>query len=87
MKSDFTFADVLTLKKFITPTILTVIYWILLVVAIGFGLVTIFSGSVIGGIFALVLAPIYVRIFCELMVLAFRIHDVLCEIRDQRKAS
>jgi len=87
MKPGFTFKDLLTLNKFITPTIMTVVYWVLMVVAIVVSLVMLFSGSVIQGIFSLILAPIYVRVLCEVMILLFKIHGVLCEIRDQRQAS
>jgi len=87
MKSNFTFKDLLTLNKFITPTIMTVIYWILMVVAIVVSLTLLFSGSVIQGILALILAPLYVRVICEMMILMFKVHGVLCEIRDQKTAS
>jgi len=86
MKLDFTFKDLLTLNKFITPVIMTVVYWILMVIAIVASLAMLFSGAVIQGILALILAPIYVRVLCELMILLFKIHGVLCEIRDQRQA-
>jgi len=87
MKPDFTFKDLLTLNKFITPVIMTVVYWILMVIAIVVSLVVLFSGSVLQGILALILAPLYVRVLCELMILLFKIHGVLCEIRDQRQAA
>jgi len=87
MKSGFNFKDLLTLNQFITPAIMTVVYWILMVIAIVVSLVVLFSGSVLQGLFALVLAPLYVRVLCEVMVLLFKIHGVLCEIRDQRQSS
>jgi len=87
MQSDFSFKDLLTLNKFITPMIMTVVYWILMVVAIVVSLGLLFSGGVIQGIFSLILAPIYVRVICEVMILLFKIHGVLCEIRDQRQVS
>jgi len=85
MKTGFNFSDLLTLDKFITPTIITVVYWIFLVMAIVWGVVLITFSSVIVGLLTIILAPIYVRVFCEITVLFFKIHGVLCEIRDQRK--
>jgi len=41
--------------------------------------------GVIPGLLILVLGTIGVRIWCELIVLAFRIYDVLNEIKEQRK--
>jgi len=86
MKPDFTFADLLTLNKFITPTIMTVVYWILMAIAIVSGL-SILTQSVFLGILTVIFAPLYVRLVCEVLVLMFKIHGVLCEIRDQGKAS
>jgi len=86
MKSDFTFADLLTLNKFITPTIITVVYWILMVISILCGVVVLATNGLIG-VLIIVLAPLYVRMICEMVILWYRIHGVLCEIRDQRKES
>jgi len=83
--SDFSFKDVLTLNKFVTPVIMTVIYWILVVVAILTGLM-LMTQSFFAGLLTVILAPLYVRILSEVMVLAFKVYGVLCEIRDQNKA-
>ena len=39
-----------------------------------------------GGLLYMVLGPILVRVYCELLILAFRIYDTLVEIRDQGAA-
>jgi predicted PurR-regulated permease PerM len=45
-----------------------------------FGLVGIFLAPVV-----LVVGGIAVRVYCELLILMFRIHDTLQEIKEQRK--
>jgi len=84
MGTDFKFTDLLKLDKFITPMIMTVVYWILLAIAILSGIVVLANNGLLG-LVTIILAPIYVRMLCEMIVLFFKIHSVLCEIRDQRK--
>jgi len=85
MSTDFKFTDLLKLDKFITPMIMTVVYWILLATAILTGIAVLVTANGLAGLMTIILAPIYVRVLCEMVVLFFKIHSVLCEIRDQRK--
>jgi Domain of unknown function (DUF4282) len=80
--------DLLFLDKMITPTIITFIYWLLLLFAVIAGLGTMFSGmggsgflSFLAGILAIVLGVIGARIWCELLIVLFRMNEALQEIR------
>ena len=80
--------DVFGFDKMLTPKIITFVYWILLLGVVAGGLVSIFAGPggfsiisffrvivyVIGGAVA-------VRIWCELLIVAFKINEALQEIR------
>ena len=83
------FGEILTFRKMITPTIIQIIFWLGVVGCLISGLgmmVSLPMGlGVIPGLLILVLGTIGVRIWCELIVLAFRIYDVLNEIKEQRK--
>ncbi len=88
---NFSFSDFFSFDKMVTPFIIQILYWILIVVVILMGLFTLgaalFAGEflgVIGGIVFLVLGPIGVRVWCELVILGFNVYKVLCDIRDQR---
>jgi len=85
MNVDFKFADLLKLDKFITPSVMTVVYWIFLVLSILSGITILATVNGLMGLVTIILAPVYVRVGCEMIVLLFKIHTVLCEIRDQRK--
>jgi len=83
------FGDVLTFRKMITPTIIQIIFWLGVVACLISGLGTMvslpFGLGVIPGLLILVLGTLGVRIWCELIILAFRIYDTLQEIKNQRK--
>lgn len=84
--------DFLAFRRMITPVIIRIIFWI------GIGLCEIggIAGIIIGvakrygggplvlyGILLLVLGPIAVRIYCELLILFFRMNETLTEIKNK----
>lgn len=88
---NFSFSDFFSFDKMVTPFIIQILYWILIVLVVLMGLVmlggSLFAGQflgVIGGLLFMVLGPIGVRVWCELVILGFNVYKVLCEIRDQR---
>ena len=80
--------DILNFDKMLTPKIITVVYWIMLLgVAVG-GLGSIFAGpggfsisSFFMGIVYAVGGAVAVRIWCELLIVAFKMNEALQEIR------
>ncbi|HRQ65952.1 MAG TPA: DUF4282 domain-containing protein [Xanthomonadaceae bacterium] len=90
---NFSFGDFFSFDKMVTPAIIQVIYYILIVLVVLGALVMMAMslmgggiGAFIFGLLYLVLGPIAVRIWCELVILGFNVYKVLCEIRDQRSA-
>jgi hypothetical protein len=82
------FGEFLTFRKMIAPIFIQVIFWILVVVCVisamvSFGIGT--AGSVLSGILTLILGPLVVRIYCELIIILFRMRDLLAEIRDNTR--
>lgn len=79
----------LTFRKMITPLVIEVIFWILVVLCVILGVIAIASGQgvngAITGLVLIFLGPLFVRMYCELTILLFRVYDVLCEIRDKGK--
>ena len=81
--------DYLTFRKMITPIIIQILFWIGAVGSVLWALFLIFSGAttsrggglVLTGLVMLFLGPIIVRIYCELLILLFRINDTLNEIK------
>lgn len=83
MKAVFTFNSMLT------PKLVTGLYWLLLLVALICGLVTMFSGyygitfeTFTMGIFTIIGGAFGARIWCELMIVIFKINENLQAIQD-----
>jgi hypothetical protein len=83
--------DFLTFKKMITPTIIHVLFWILAGITIILGLIGIVNGAtsnfaggsqVLGGLVLLFVGPVVVRVYCEILIVLFRMNETLTEIRD-----
>ncbi|RKF21481.1 DUF4282 domain-containing protein [Alginatibacterium sediminis] len=74
----------------LTPKIITFVYWILLVSAVISGLITMFNGyqsNVFGGLMMMVGGVVGARIWCELMIVLFKIHENLQRIADSKSES
>ncbi|HEY42479.1 MAG TPA: DUF4282 domain-containing protein [Anaerolineae bacterium] len=87
--------DYLSFRKMITPIIIQVVFWIGAVLVALYGLWMIFSGAtasfgggqlVLSGLVTLLLGPLFWRIFCELLIVVFRINDTLTEIKGAKGA-
>ena len=86
------FGELLSFRKMITPTIIQIIYFIALcanalsaLVIFIMGIAQRSFGGFVGGLIAalitLVLGSILIRVYCELLILAFKIYDELKAIR------
>ncbi|MCL7748027.1 DUF4282 domain-containing protein [Halalkalibacter alkaliphilus] len=79
----------LNFDKMITPAIIKIIFWIGVAVSVITGLIMIISGAaspwggglqVISGLFVMFLGPLVTRIYCELLILFFKMQQSLNEI-------
>ena len=89
----------LSFDKMVSPLIIKIVYFLLLAVVFLWGAYGIFSsfgalfhgmflgflGGLVSSILTLVLGCVGVRVYCELLVLAFRIYDNLVEINQTLK--
>jgi hypothetical protein len=86
-------ADFLSFRRMITPTIVQIIFWVgtaLSLLVGGFMIAVSATGanatSIIGVIYGLVillLGPLVTRIQCELLIVFFRMHETLVEIKEK----
>ena len=80
--------DLLYFDSMITPKIFTIIYWIMLVGVVITGLGLMFSGTgitgVISGLLVIGLGALLARIYCELMIVLFKIHENLKKVADSK---
>ncbi len=76
--------QLLFFDSMLTPKIIAVVYWLMLLSAVISGLGLIFgAGSFFGGLGAIIGGAIGARIFCELLIVAFKINEALQDMRPQ----
>lgn len=80
----FSLQDLLFFKKFITPSVLTFIFWIAVIISVIAGIFTIISGGFIQGLIMIIGLPIYLRISFELLAVIFNINSNLQKIADSK---
>lgn len=89
--------DFLAFRTMITPVIIQIIFWAGVALCILFGIGYIVIGSryyggaaPVYGLMILILGPLVVRIYCEILIIFFRINETLTEIKhtleDRRSA-
>ncbi len=73
--------DFLTLRKMITPMLIQVVFWVSVVAAVIAGLVAIGNGETATGVLVIVGGPLVIRIYCELLILFFRMNETLTDLK------
>ncbi|OCA88899.1 DUF4282 domain-containing protein [Pseudobacillus wudalianchiensis] len=88
-------ANFLSFDKMITPTIIKIIFWVGVVMSVLSGLSMIITGfnsyygsgfAVLTGLLTIVLGPLLVRVYCELLILFFKMHDSVKNIERHMQA-
>ncbi|NKI18212.1 DUF4282 domain-containing protein [Spongiibacter sp. KMU-166] len=82
--------DVLFFDNMLTPKIIALVYWLLLLGALAGGLGTIFGGyggftfgKFFMGIAYIVGGSVAARIWCELLIVLFKMNEALQELRNK----
>ena len=77
--------DFLRFRTFLMPVLIQTLFWIGIVAVVITGLVTMFSddGGFLQGLFVLVIGPVMVRLYAELILLGFKIYEAVDEIRNR----
>ena len=75
--------EFLNYKTMVTPGILKVLSYVGMVIAAIVGLVTAFTADLLMGIGMTILGPVVVRIYAELMLVDFEIHNELKKLNDK----
>lgn len=82
--------DYLAFRKMIVPIIIQVIFWVLVALAVLGSLgalitaITLKTGflSILAALASLFIGPLLIRIFCESLIVMFRINDTLTDIKN-----
>jgi hypothetical protein len=81
-------SDFWAFRTMVTPVIIQVLFWVGVIVCIVAGLVMIVMGiklsgdqMVLKGVLLAILGPLGVRVYCEILIVFFRINETLTEIK------
>jgi len=89
------FSKYINFDEMITPVIIKIIFWIGVIACVIFGLITTFSGIAvmfspfggfegfmmfIGGLLTIVLGVLGVRVYCELLIIFFKMPENLASL-------
>jgi Domain of unknown function (DUF4282) len=75
--------DFLSFRKMITPMFIQIIFYIFVILVVIAGLVSMLRGGayILSGLLTIIIGPLIARIYCELIIVMFRIYDELVAIR------
>lgn len=83
--------DFWAFRRMITPMTIQMIFWIGVAVCVISGLIAIVEGAsapygggaqVLAGLLVLLLGPLFVRVWCELLISLFHMNETLTEIKN-----
>ncbi len=84
---NFSYKELLYFDEMMTPKIITLIYWLLLALVVISGLGLMISGatfsSFLGGLVTIVLGAAFARIWCEILIVIFKIHENIRKVADK----
>lgn len=76
--------DYLTFRRMITPAFIQIIFWIAVIGIVIAGVVAISNGRTGSGLALIILGPVGVRIYAEILIVIFRINDNVFAIRSAK---
>jgi len=81
-------SDFWAFRTMVTPVIIQILFWVGVIVCIISGLVMIGMGVktpgeylILKGVLLALLGPLGVRVYCEILIIFFRINETLTEIK------
>jgi len=88
------FNDYVKFNKMITPVIIQVVFWVAAALCVVRGLVTLIAGVVhnslgaaVVGLLIIILGPVLVRIYAEVLLVIFKINDAVQTIAQKKTES
>ena len=81
-------SDFWAFRKMVTPVIIQILFWIGVIACVIAGVVLIGMGMklpgdqlVLTGVLLVIFGPLAVRLYCEILIVFFRINETLTEIK------
>lgn len=76
--------DYLLFRKMITPVIIQILFWVGIA---GIIIAAFMSGHVLKGLGIIIFGPLVLRVYCELLMVMFRIHSSVEAIAERKSGS
>uniref|UniRef100_A0A7C5ALR1 DUF4282 domain-containing protein n=1 Tax=Desulfobacca acetoxidans TaxID=60893 RepID=A0A7C5ALR1_9BACT len=73
--------EFLSFHTMLTPIIIQILFWVGVAICVIAGIFLIATGK-IQGLLIILLGPVVVRGYCEILIIFFRINDTLAEIKE-----
>ena len=79
--------DFLTFRRMITPMLIQLVYWIATVVVVVTGIAMLLTDGAerLLGLAVLILGPLVVRVYAEVLLVVFRINETLTDIKNLKE--
>jgi hypothetical protein len=76
-------SDFSSFRTMVAPALIRLLFWVGVVIFVIFGAMRLWSGEWMAGLGIVFFALIPWRVFCEMTIIFFRIHEDLVEIREE----
>ena len=74
--------EVSSFDTMITPIIIKIIFWVGVIACVIGGIAMAFNDSGVGGLLCILLGPLVVRLYCEIIIVIFKIFQSLKQIEN-----
>jgi hypothetical protein len=80
--------DFMDFRKMVTPVIIQILFWVGVIISVIAGFILIGMGikqdgnqTLLPGVLLVIFGPLVVRLYCEVLIVFFRINETLTEIK------
>ncbi len=80
-------SEYLSFRRMITPVFIQVIFWVAVAAIVIAGFIQIANDAAVAGILTILIGPLFVRIYAEILIVIFRINDNVAAIRGAKTGS
>ena len=74
--------DFLMFRKMVTPILIQIVFWVVVVAAIATGLKYLLADQNPAGLAIIILGPLVARVYAEMLILIFKINEAVTEIKN-----
>jgi hypothetical protein len=77
------FKDFLAFRRMVVPVLIQILFWVGLAVCIVGGAALLGTRQPLMGLLLVFIGPVMVRVYCELLIVIFRMNETLTDIKNE----